>query len=118
MHPSPIKTQRARELRQQMTPAERTLWRHLRGHQLDGLHFRRQEVIRGFIVDFYCDRARLVVEVDGPIHHQQAGADQERDAILAAADLRVLRVTNDQVEHDIAGVLARIHDLCSAPPDP
>jgi very-short-patch-repair endonuclease len=118
MHPSPIKTTRARELRQHMTPAERTLWRHLRAHQLSGLHFRRQEVIHGFIVDFYCAQTRLIIEVDGPIHNPQTGADQERDAILTAAGNRILRVTNDDVRYHLPTVLARIRDHCGPAPGP
>ncbi len=58
----------ARELRQRMTPAEKVLWQALRGHQLDGLPFRRQHPFRFCIVDFYCPARRLVVKVDGPIH--------------------------------------------------
>ena len=69
------KLERARELRHDMTPAEKILWGELRGNKL-GVHFRRQHVIAGFIVDFYCHKAALVVEVDGDIHDLQ----QEEDA--------------------------------------
>jgi very-short-patch-repair endonuclease len=58
------KLQRSRELRREMTPAEKLLWQELRANKL-GTHFRRQQVIAGFIVDFYCHKADLVVEVDG-----------------------------------------------------
>nr|WP_225894176.1 DUF559 domain-containing protein [Atlanticothrix silvestris] len=51
---NPDKMQLAREFRRQMTPAEKILWQHLRGNRLNGLHFRRQQIIDGFIVDFYC----------------------------------------------------------------
>ena len=64
------KLQRAKELRRDMTPAEKILWQELRGNKL-GVHFRRQQVIAGFIVDFYCHKAGLVVEVDGDIHDLQ-----------------------------------------------
>ena len=102
------KLARAREFRHCLTPAERLLWQHLRNNQLRGLHFRRQQVIAGFIVDFYCHPARLVVEVDGPIHAAQAADDQERDRVLASLGLHILRVTNDDVLQDTAGVLERI----------
>jgi very-short-patch-repair endonuclease len=108
-----VKRERARELRHDMTSAERVLWEHLRGHRADGLHFRRQHVIRGFIVDFYCHAARLVVEVDGAIHDQQRDADTERDTILIANGYRMLRVTNDEVLAQLDDVLERIHSLCS-----
>jgi len=59
------KQQRARELRCEMTPAEKLLWQEVRAKKL-GVRFRRQQVIAGFIVDFYCHKSALVVEVDGP----------------------------------------------------
>ena len=111
---APAKLARSRQLRRRPTPAERLLWQHLRDNRLQGLHFRRQQVIAGFIVDFYCHPARLVVEVDGAVHRDQAGSDEERDAIFAARGLRILRVTNGDVFRDVAGVLewiARAADL-------
>jgi very-short-patch-repair endonuclease len=65
-------------------------------------------VIAGFIVDFYCHAAALVVELDGPIHAEQAGHDAERDAILHSLGLRVLRVPNDEIVRNLADVLERI----------
>ncbi len=91
------KAQRARELRREMTPEEGLLWSALRTNQLGGLHFRRQQIIDGFIVDFYCHRAWLVIEVDGGVHHERAAYDAERDQILSARGLHVLRVTNDEI---------------------
>jgi very-short-patch-repair endonuclease len=108
-----IKSIRARELRQQMTVEEKILWQHLRNHGLSGLHFRRQQVISGFIVDCYCHAAALVIEVDGPIHAINVEYDRERDAILAERGLRVLRFTNQQVQDDLFGVLALIEEACS-----
>jgi very-short-patch-repair endonuclease len=61
------KLQRAKELRREMTPAEKILWQELRANKV-GVHFRRQQVIAGFIVDFYCHKASLVIEVDRDIH--------------------------------------------------
>jgi len=58
---SPELAQRARELRSNQTPAEQVLWEKLRGNQLNGWHFRRQQIIGGYIVDFYCPRASLAV---------------------------------------------------------
>ena len=66
------KLRKAKQLRREMTPAEQAIWQRVRKNQLGGLHFRRQQVIRGFIADFYCHTAGLVVEVDGPIHDAQA----------------------------------------------
>jgi very-short-patch-repair endonuclease len=103
-----VKLQRARELRREMTPEERALWRCLRRSQIPGFHFRRQQVIQGFIVDFYCHAAGLVVEVDGLLHDEQSHYDEERDQLLAACGLRVLRISNESVQRDLASVLARI----------
>ena len=61
------KIARAKELRRNPTPAERLLWAHLRRNQLGGYHFRRQQVISGFIVDFYCHRAAVAIEIDGAV---------------------------------------------------
>jgi very-short-patch-repair endonuclease len=91
-----------------MTPAERTLWAEIRGRQLDGAKFRRQQVIAGYIADFYCHAARLVVELDGPLHRHQAEYDAERDKAIRLYGLHVLRFTNDDVENDLDTVLSTI----------
>lgn len=107
------KKEAARELRKNMTPAERELWERLRGNRLGGWHFRRQQIIAGFIVDFYCHRAGLVVEVDGSVHDELGAADAERTAILEGVGLRVLRFRNGEVERDIEHVLHTILDACN-----
>ena len=80
-HIDPAKLAQAKALRRQMTPAEKLLWSRLRRNQL-GYHFRRQQVIAGFIADFYCDLARLVVEVDGGVHEQQVNYDASRAEVF------------------------------------
>jgi very-short-patch-repair endonuclease len=102
------KRQRARELRAQMTSAERILWEALRGGRLDGLRFRRQQVIDGFIADFYCHAARLVIEVDGSVHDAQRGYDEARDQLLSGLGLRIIRIANDDVEKHLERVLRQI----------
>lgn len=102
------KVHRARELRRRPTPEEQVLWEALRNNRLRGLHFRRQQIIDGFIVDFYCHGAGLVVEVDGVGHARQAEYDQERDRILAARGLQIMRVSNDDVNTGLAAALERI----------
>lgn len=67
-HITSAKAQRARELRREMTPAERLLWARLRANRLQGFHFRRQQIIEPYIVDFYCHQAGLIIEVDGDVH--------------------------------------------------
>ncbi len=85
-HVTKEKQQRARELRREMTPAEKILWEELRGNKL-GVHFRRQQVIQGFIVDFYCHRAGLVIEVDGDVHDLQKEEDERREKALSPSGM-------------------------------
>ncbi len=108
----PVLAQRSRELRSNQTPAEQVLWERLRGNRLNGLHFRRQQVIGGFIVDFYCHSAGVALELDGEIHEFQQEYDQERDRLLAEYGIRVLRFGNDEVAADLAGVMEKINAFC------
>jgi adenine-specific DNA methylase/very-short-patch-repair endonuclease len=91
------KARLAAEFRKQPTEAEARAWEILRDRRLLGLKFRRQQPIRGFIVDFYCPEHRLALELDGAVHERQAEYDQARDQILASEDIRVLRVRNEDV---------------------
>lgn len=102
----------AKELRRRMTREERILWQRLRTNQLEGFHFRRQQVIDGYIVDFYCHTAALVVEVDGAVHQEQWEYDAQRDQVLTARGLRVLRIGNSEVRDNLVSVLARIAAAC------
>lgn len=106
------KVQRAKEFRRQMTPEENILWQYLRANRLHGLHFRRQQIIDGFIADFYCHAARLVIEVDGKIHEQQTEYDAERDKVLLGRGLRLLRIKNEQVREELDQVLMLIYQAC------
>jgi very-short-patch-repair endonuclease len=110
------KLAQARELRRRMTAEEKALWQRLRANRLGGLHFRRQQIVGGYIVDFYCHAAGLVVEVDGGAHQHQQQYDAEREMLLSARGLRVVRVTNEEVRRDIADVLRRIALACRVEP--
>lgn len=104
-------------LRREMTGAEKVLWRRLRGNQVGGLHFRRQQIIQGFIVDFYCDSAALAIEVDGDIHLSTQEYDRDRDRSIEGLGIRVLRFSNEQVQRDIEAVLISITTAAiDAPP--
>jgi len=109
---TPEKLQRARELRREMTPAEKILWNELRGNKL-GMHFRRQQIIKGFIVDFYCHKAELVIELDGAIHTGQQAYDTERDKVLSELGLRVIRIQNSEIFKNLPQVLAQISSYLS-----
>src|SRR4026209_1119961 len=88
------KLQRAKELRREMTPAEKILWEELRANKL-GVHFRRQQVIAGFIVEFYCHKPALVIEVDGDIHDLPQDEDARREKALREMGLRIVRFRNE-----------------------
>ena len=104
------KLQRAKELRRDMITAEKILWQELRGNKL-GVHFRRQQVIAGFIVDFYCHKAALVVEVDGDIHDLQKEEDAKREKVLLEMGLRVVRFKNDEVMKELSMVVGKIKEF-------
>ena len=100
----------SRTLRSDMTDAERLLWKRVRFKQIRGLLFYRQKPLLKFIVDFYCPKAKLVIELDGSQHLEEEyrAADAERDAALAGLGLRVLRFDNRQVLQGIETVMAVI----------
>ena len=100
----------ARRLRFESTPTEAILWQQLRRRPLK-YKFRRQAPIGPFVVDFLCAAARLVVEVDGPIHLSQQQADQEREALLETLGLRFVRVSSEDVTNRLPEVMAKIRTV-------
>ncbi len=106
--------QRAKELRQNMTEAEKTLWQALRANRLNGWHFRRQQIIGAFFADFYCHAAALVVEVDGEIHKTQAEYDQERTELIRDYGIEVIRFKNEEIFQQLPQVLEKIDQTCQA----
>jgi very-short-patch-repair endonuclease len=105
----------ARAMRHDMTPAERVLWNRLRRSALEGLHFHRQQIVAGFIVDFYCAAARIAIELDGRVHDSQLESDRERDQVLDELGIRTLRFRNEEVANDFETVLKRIAVACRKP---
>ncbi|MBD2108501.1 DUF559 domain-containing protein [Nodosilinea sp. FACHB-13] len=106
--------QAARELRQNLTPAETRLWKALRGRQLNGLRFRCQHPVGRFIVDFYCPSCKLVIEVDGSVHNQQEAYDKARTEHLQDFGYCVLRFSNAEVADNLAVVLDRIAQVAES----
>jgi len=100
---------RARQLRGAAPPAERYAWSLLRHRGVLGLKFRRQHVLYGFIVDFYCGAERLVVELEGDVHDpcEQQTYDAARAAFLKAAGYRVVRVRNRDVTREHLELILR-----------
>ena len=103
---------RAKELRQEMTPAEKVLWEKLRDRRLGGYKFRRQKAIGPFIADFYCAESRLVVEIDGDIHDLEAEQDKARTKQFADYGYRVIRFRNELVSQQIESILSVILANC------
>ncbi|MEX0788382.1 MAG: DUF559 domain-containing protein [Anaerolineales bacterium] len=87
----------------------------MRARRLNGIHFRRQQVIRGFLVDFYCHAAGLAIEIDGEAHRNQFEYDQARDGHLKEVGVRVIRFKNEDVLLHIDPVLSSIVQACKPP---
>ena len=100
--------QRAKELRRDMTPAEKILWKALKANRLNGLHFRRQQIISGYIADFYCHQHALIIELDGNVHELQKDYDADREVKLIAQGFKVIRFTNEEILHDLTETLKKI----------
>ena len=106
------KRQFARQLRREMTPQEAKVWERVRGRRLGGFKFRRQQVIDGFIADFYCAEVGLVLELDGAVHEDQVEYDANRDRVIAEKRLTVARVPNDRIDNELEAVLSETEELC------
>ncbi|WP_041619568.1 endonuclease domain-containing protein [Stanieria cyanosphaera] len=113
-------TEIARKLRREQTASEAILWEALRNRKLEGRKFRRQHPIGKFVVDFYCDAERLIVEVDGSIHElpEQQVLHKQRQALLESLGLRFVRLKAKQVETDLASCLDTIRGAFPSSPDP
>ena len=102
----------ARNLRKNMTDAERRLWSKIRRKQLKNFQFYRQKNIGDFIVDFYCPGAKLIVEVDGGQHYSKENIlqDEARDEFMNDLGFKVLRFSNSDVFKNMEGVVKEIYD--------
>ncbi|RVT40770.1 endonuclease domain-containing protein [Sphingobium algorifonticola] len=94
-------------MRSNPTEAERKLWMLLRGKRLGGFKFKRQQPITPYIIDFVCFEYRLIVEVDGSQHADNA-YDTKRDDWLKSQGFKILRLWNNDIMNDEEGVLAAI----------
>ncbi len=99
-----------RLLRKKQTPIEALLWARLRDNRLHGLSFRRQHGIGPFIVDFFCPKSQLAIEIDGSQHFTPAGKvyDEERTLYLTSLGIRVIRFSNAEVNKDVEAVLEAV----------
>ena len=105
----------ARNLRKQPTREEDVLWGHLRGSRFHGAKFRRQVPFDRYVVDFYCQASKLVVELDGKQHEWFSEYDAGRTEALERMGVRVIRFSNDEIRDDLDAVLDRIRDELRLP---
>jgi very-short-patch-repair endonuclease len=108
----PSTYENARDLRKVQTKAEGKLWQALRNGKVDGLKFRRQHAFDDYILDFYCHKMKLAIEVDGAVHNDAeiAAYDMVRTKNLNDNGITVLRFTNDEVEKNSKAVIQKIKD--------
>lgn len=114
----PRATRLAKNLRNNATDTERKLWRHLRASQLKGCKFSRQMPVAGYVCDFLCRSARLVIELDGGQHDWQVDKDEGRTRQIEAEGYRVIRFWNNEVNEALETVLDRITRALEAHPQP
>ena len=109
---SPVLFELAKYNRENPTESELFLWNHLSGNKLKGFRFKRQHPIKYFIADFYCHKAKLIIEVDGGYHNvqEQYQYDRNRDYELEELGLSVLHFTNEEVVDNIEVVLEKIKE--------
>ena len=102
--------ERRKDLRNNSTSAEASLWKSLQRSQLEGRKFRRQHSIENYIVDFYCASEQLIIELDGAVHLNFAtqNYDYERQQKLESLGFKVLRFENKEVFENLEGLLNEI----------
>ena len=108
----PLIFEKARSLRNKLTPAEQTFWLRLK-EQFPEYKFRRQHPISIYIADFYCHKLKLVIEIDGSIHDSEEAKlhDEKRQKDLENLNLTVIRFTNEQIKNDIENVIKVISSI-------
>ena len=102
--------QLARDMRNNMTDAEKSLWSRLRRKQLCGLKFRSQHPIFRYILDFYCHEKRLAIEIDGNNHKERRDYDEYRDEFMHSLGIKTVRIRNQEVLRDVDSVMQKIRN--------
>ena len=102
---------RAKQLHRNMTETEAKLWKHLRAHRIDDVHFRNQHAIGNYIADFCAPRYKLIIELDGSQHLEQNEYDAERTTFFESKGYRVIRFWNNEVSNNLDFVLKVIWDV-------
>ena len=115
MHNDPYLKSRRKELRNNATPQEVVLWKHLKGSQL-GFKFRRQHSIHFYIVDFCCPERKIIIEIDGSQHATNKEYDLERTRYLEAFGYKVIRFWNNEINANLEEVLMEIQNILKTTP--
>lgn len=100
----------ARKLRKNSTLSEVLLWQHLKNKQMLGYDFHRQKPIEEYIVDFFCSRLKLIIEIDGESHSERLPQDWKRQEKLESLGFNVLRFWDSDVKNNLEGVLLSIKE--------
>ena len=103
---------RARELRKNSTLAEVSFWNEVKNKKLNGLDFDRQTIIGNYIVDFFCPRLDVVIEIDGCSHNNKQEYDHVRDEYLRSLGLHILHIYDEDVKRDMGGVIQIVQNFC------
>ncbi|MGB3606688.1 MAG: endonuclease domain-containing protein [Psychroserpens sp.] len=104
--------QKRAALRKTLTPAEAFLWKHIKARQFQGRRFNRQHSINNYIVDFYCAKEKLIIELDGEVHNNEIAQekDKERSRELESLGYTVIRFENKMVFENLASVFMEMQD--------
>jgi len=100
----------SRKLRKEGTLSEVLLWKQLKGRKIKGYKFTRQKPVSNYIVDFYCSRLRLAIEIDGSSHNYKVQKDEIRQEKIEKQDIKILRIYDSDVKNNLKGVITMIED--------
>jgi very-short-patch-repair endonuclease len=106
-------TERARDLRKNITDAERAFWRRVKDRRFRGLKFRRQVPMGYYIVDFLCHETKIIVELDGGQHVERTEYDEKRTQFLEEQGYQVIRFWDNEVLKNMEGVLLKLSRMCN-----
>ena len=108
----------SRRLRKEQTAAEKIIWEQLRKRKFNNFKFRRQHVIEGFVLDFYCHELKLGIEVDGGIHLRRKNYDALRQELIEAKGITIIRVSNLEISENKKALLNKLKDVIEPTPTP
>ena len=108
----------ARRLRKEQTKAEKIIWEQLRKRKFMNFKFRRQHVIEGFVIDFYCSELKLGIEVDGGIHLKRKDYDKLRQEAVESKGISIIRISNQKIAEDKRAIIKKLKEVIEQSPTP